>query len=197
MFLVDPALVLPHYFSLVTGITGKAFSWTRSLMIILDKNRLLRAKITADGSVTDPEGTLVGFLNEDGSAGDDRERFLGEITQDCRVINKLGKEISKLDETGLTISENNTIIAKVNANGDLYDEKQQYCGVAEFYTTRKFRMISGYLLFFDLGLIKSRSLSLVVRNLELEEQLEKERKEAEIRKKKRKRKIISLKKRKD
>jgi len=84
----------------------------------------------------------------------------------------------------MTISEDNTIIAKVNANGDLYDEKQQYCGVAEFYTTRKFRMISGYLLFFDLGLIKSRSLSLVVRNLELEEQLEKERKEAEIRKKK-------------
>jgi len=126
-------------------------------MLILDKHKYLRAKITADGSVTNPEGILVGFLNEDGSAGDDKEKLLGEITGDGRAMNKVGVEIGKLDEPSMTISESsNNILAKIESNGDLLDEKQQHVGIVEFFTTKKFRMVSGYLLFFDLGLIKAQ-----------------------------------------
>jgi hypothetical protein len=177
LYFVDPALVLSNFFSLVKGTTGKVFSSSKPLMLILDKQKVLRAKITADGSVTNPEEVLVGFLNEDGSAGDDKERFLGEITQDCRAMNKIGAEIGKLNESAMSIYEGENIIAKVESNGDLFDEKQQHCGHVEFFTAKKFRMVSGYLLFFDAGLIKSRALSLVVRNIELEEQLKKEEEE--------------------
>jgi len=165
-------------------------------MLIIDKNTSLRAKITADGSVTNSDGTLLGFLNEDGSAGDNKEHFLGEIASDCRVINKGNVAIGSLDETNFTLTETESgqVIAKIGNNGELYDEKQNHCGSVDFYSPKKFRMVAAYLFFFDTGLIKARGHSLVVRNVELEEQLRKEeeerkRKEEERKKKKTKKRV--------
>jgi len=191
LYFVDPALVLTGHFSLVTGVTGKGFSFTKPLMLIIDKNTSLRAKITADGSVTNSDGTLLGFLNEDGSAGDNKEHFLGEIASDCRVINKGNVAIGSLDETNFTLTETESgqVIAKIGNNGELYDEKQNHCGSVDFYSPKKFRMVAAYLFFFDTGLIKARGHSLVVRNVELEEQLRKEEEERKRKEEERKKKV--------
>eukprot|EP01124_Arcella_intermedia_P018380 TRINITY_DN2533_c0_g4_i1.p1 TRINITY_DN2533_c0_g4~~TRINITY_DN2533_c0_g4_i1.p1 ORF type:complete len:870 (-),score=360.98 TRINITY_DN2533_c0_g4_i1:6-2615(-) len=189
LYFVDPALVLPGFFSLVTGHQGKGFSSNRPLLIY-DKNRAFRAKITSDGSVNNAEGTLLGFLNEDGSAGDHSERFLGDITNEGHVLNKSNVKIGSLNEAEFTLTDPEAaLFAKITANGDIYDEKQQFAGAIEFFSAKKFRMLSGYLFFFDQALVKARALSLVVRNLELEEQLRKEAEEKKRIEEERQRKI--------
>lgn len=81
---LDPALALPGFFSLVCGVKGKGFEvdsttqyinfslqlTSRNLLVFYDKYQNIRGRVTTEGEVFGPQDKLLGYLNEDGSAGD-------------------------------------------------------------------------------------------------------------------------------
>eukprot|EP01124_Arcella_intermedia_P029424 TRINITY_DN6204_c0_g2_i2.p1 TRINITY_DN6204_c0_g2~~TRINITY_DN6204_c0_g2_i2.p1 ORF type:complete len:209 (-),score=43.53 TRINITY_DN6204_c0_g2_i2:360-986(-) len=76
LFFIDPSLIDILYFSEVKRKNGRSFSSDLPYLAIFDKERSLKCRILVDGSVRTSNDELLGYINEDGSTGNQYETNL-------------------------------------------------------------------------------------------------------------------------
>jgi len=132
-------------------------------MELTDNRRNLRATISDQGEVKTAQGITVGFINDDGNAGDTNEMFLGEVTTAGQVINSKDEILAKVNLGTAEVSNlQGSHVLTISRAGEITDSLDGYRGKFENFTYHKLRVIVSYIFFFDWALVDSTRSSLVV-----------------------------------
>jgi len=134
-----------------------------SSILLLDVNGL-RAEITFDGVVKNMNGDIKGFINEDGSAGDEKNDFLGEITEDHKAVNVSGNILGHVNiDQGILYDPEQKELCTITKEGKI-NSSNIFKGTVDPYTTKIFLIVSSYILFFDKSLVNPGGPSLILPN---------------------------------
>jgi len=117
----------------------------------------LRATILEGGEVRNKNGECVGYINEDGSAGDVHEKLLGEISGD-QVIDANNTVIGSVNFGTGELRDCNAHWAKVNSSGEVTDHVDAYKAKIDDFTYHKMKIVASYLFFFDPALLDDASV---------------------------------------
>jgi len=99
----------------------------------------------------------VGFINDDGSAGDSNENFLGEVSSGGQAINSKDEILGKVNLGNAEISDaNGGHFCTISSAGELTDSIDSHKGKFDNFTFHKIRMAVAYIFFFDGALIDPR-----------------------------------------
>jgi len=132
-------------------------------MEVFDLNRRKRATISCNGEVINIKGETLGYINEDGNAGDSNEVFLGEVSSAGQVIDTKDNVIGKVDLGNAEVSNaEGGHFFTVSRSGDITDSLDGYRGTISEFTYHKLRVVVAYIYFFDTALVDPRRPSKVV-----------------------------------
>jgi len=91
--------------------------------------------------VVDAQGNVVGFVNDDGSCGDNNEELLGEINHGGQVLDALGETVGHVDfGTGMLKEPNNSTLCEIDTSGGVKDTLSSLCGTIEGFSFKQLRM---------------------------------------------------------
>ena len=108
----------------------------------------------------DCKGVLIGYINEDGSAGDASEKFIGEVNADGMVLDVSDEIIGYVDFGKGTLKDRNqSHFATVQSDGAILDKNELHRGSLQNFTYHKMKIFASYIFFFDSQLIEDRLTS--------------------------------------
>eukprot|EP01130_Rhizamoeba_saxonica_P017601 TRINITY_DN8569_c0_g1_i1.p1 TRINITY_DN8569_c0_g1~~TRINITY_DN8569_c0_g1_i1.p1 ORF type:complete len:539 (-),score=159.50 TRINITY_DN8569_c0_g1_i1:36-1619(-) len=111
----------------------------------------IRSIVAYDGTVRDKTGAITGFINDDGSAGNVDEEFLGEIVEST-VIDPNGYILGKVDGSKI-LNDDDKHIATLEDDGTLVDNSGNFKGYFENYSPVSFPVAVGFIFFFDIDIL--------------------------------------------
>jgi len=121
----------------------------------------LRADITDDGTVQLGSNTIA-YLNDDGSAGDKNQVFLGDVDPACNVRNANEKSIGSVDEVNLVCFDiDKRVFVKINDLGEIFNVADKSLGSVVPFRKKDWKLIVAYLFFVDPALVLPHYFSLV------------------------------------
>jgi len=132
-------------------------------MEIFDDRTELRATISKEGEVRNVEGTLVGFINDDGNAGDSNEMFLGEVSRAGQVIDNKDQILAKVDlGTAEVANADGGHYFTVSYGGEVRDALDGLKAKISNFNFHKLKVIVAYVFFFDCVLVDPRKTSKIL-----------------------------------
>jgi len=132
-------------------------------MEIFDSARRKRATISCNGEVINLKGETLGFLTDDGKAGDSNEVYLGEVSSAGQVIDASDNILGKVDlGTAEAANASGGHLFTLVRGGDITDALDGYCGRFEDFTYHKLRVAVAYIFFFDGALVDPKRPTKIV-----------------------------------
>jgi len=121
-----------------------------------------RAKICTDGSVLGAQGTVIGYLNQDGSAGDKEETLLGTIKPSGLVYTAFSQVVGKIDSNGGKAQDmDGRPLLHVLPSGEIHDAGGRKVGSFSPYKPKFLNVALGYFFFLDPAIALPDHFSLV------------------------------------
>jgi hypothetical protein len=131
-------------------------------VVVLDRDDDKRAQIAEDGTVTNAEGKVIGFINDDGTAGDADSGFLGEVLESGQVVNADDETVGYIDLGKATLRDaSESFLASVTGDGQVKDRMELYVGQFRPFSYKKLKLFAIYVLLFDQKYVKDDLKSLI------------------------------------